>query len=62
MDIKYVAKMELFKPPFGWYFKWMGGTPVDRTPGQRNVEAIAGIFEKKEKFGSEGKGNSLFIT
>jgi 1-acyl-sn-glycerol-3-phosphate acyltransferase len=26
VDIKYVAKKELFKPPFGWYFRWMGGT------------------------------------
>ena len=50
MDIKYVAKMELYKPPFGWYFKWMGGTPLDRTPGQNKVEAIAGIFKEKEKF------------
>ena len=50
MDIKYVAKMELFKPPFGWYFKWMGGTPLDRTPGQKKVEAIAQIFNEKEEF------------
>lgn len=50
MDIKFVAKKELFKPPFGWYFKWMGGTPLDRTPGQKKVEAIAGIFREKDKF------------
>lgn len=33
VDIRFLAKKELFKPPFGWYFKWMGGTALDRTPG-----------------------------
>lgn len=50
VDIKFLAKKELFKPPFGWYFKWMGGTPLDRTPGQNKVEAIAEIFRQKEEF------------
>jgi len=50
VDIKYLAKKELFKPPFGWYFKWMGGTPLDRTPGQKKVEAIAEIFKGREEF------------
>ncbi len=50
VDIKYLAKKELFKPPFGWYFKWMGGTPLDRTPGQKKVEAIADIFKRKKEF------------
>ncbi|MFD2518692.1 1-acyl-sn-glycerol-3-phosphate acyltransferase [Salinimicrobium flavum] len=50
INIKYLAKKELFKPPFGWYFKWMGGTPLDRTPGQKKVEAIAAIYGDKEEF------------
>ncbi|HET8855473.1 MAG TPA: 1-acyl-sn-glycerol-3-phosphate acyltransferase [Salinimicrobium sp.] len=50
MNIKFVAKMELFRPSFGWFFKWMGGTPLDRTPGQNKVEAIAQIFNEKEDF------------
>lgn len=50
VDIKFVAKKELFKPPFGWYFKWMGGTALDRTAGQNKVETIAGIFKNKKEF------------
>ncbi len=50
VDIKFVAKKELFKPPFGWYFRWMGGTPLDRTPGQNKVEAMAAKFGNKEEF------------
>ena len=50
LNIHFVAKRELFKPPFGWYFKWMGGASLDRTPGQNKVEAIAQVFEGKEEF------------
>lgn len=50
VDIKFVAKKELFKPPFGWYFRWVGGTALDRTPGQNKVEAIAALFDQNEKF------------
>lgn len=50
VPIHYVGKKELFKWPFGWYFRWMGGSPLDRTPGQNKVESIAALFEKKEEF------------
>ncbi len=50
VDIKFVAKKELFKPPFGWYFGWMGGTPLDRTAGQKKVDSIAALFQHKEEF------------
>ncbi len=49
-EINFVAKKELFKWPFGWYFRWMGGASLDRTPGQNKVEAIARIFEEKDEF------------
>lgn len=50
VDIKFLGKKELFKPPFGWYFRWMGGTPLDRTSGQNKVEAIADIFRRRKEF------------
>ncbi|MDX1463040.1 MAG: 1-acyl-sn-glycerol-3-phosphate acyltransferase [Marinirhabdus sp.] len=50
VSINFVAKRELFAPPFGWYFKWMGGAALDRTPGQNKVEAIAQVFETKDEF------------
>ncbi len=50
VKINWVGKKELFKWPFGWYFKWMGGAPLDRTSGQNKVEAIAAIFNSKEEF------------
>lgn len=50
IEINYIGKKELFEGPFGWYFRWMGGAPLDRSSGQNQVEAIAEIFKKKEEF------------
>ncbi len=50
LQINFIAKRELFKPPFGWYFRWVGGTSLDRTPNQNKVEAITRIFESREIF------------
>lgn len=46
----FVGKKELFKWPFGWYFRAVGGAPLDRTSGQNKVEAIANLFKAKEEF------------
>jgi len=50
IHIDFVAKAELFKSPFGWYFRWVGGTSLDRTSNQNKVEAIAQIFKTREVF------------
>ncbi|WCO03080.1 1-acyl-sn-glycerol-3-phosphate acyltransferase [Psychroserpens ponticola] len=46
----FVGKKELFKWPFGYYFRWVGGAPLDRTSGQNKVQAIAKLFEDKDEF------------
>lgn len=46
----FVGKKELFKWPFGWYFRAVGGAALDRTSGQNKVEAIAKLFEDKDEF------------
>ena len=50
LQVNFVGKKELFNPPIGWYFKWMGGAALDRSPGQQKVDAIAEIFREKEIF------------
>lgn len=50
INSNYVAKKELFVWPFGYYFKAIGGAPLDRRPGQNKVEAIAKLFEHKDEF------------
>lgn len=49
-DINYVAKDSLFKPPFGWYFRWLGGAPIDRSKSNDTVKFIAGIFAERPVF------------
>jgi 1-acyl-sn-glycerol-3-phosphate acyltransferase len=46
----FVGKKELFKWPFGYYFRAVGGAALDRTPGQNKVQAIAKLFEGKDEF------------
>lgn len=50
VKINFVGKKSLFKPPFGWYFRWMGGAPVDRTKNSDTVTATAEIFKTREVF------------
>nr|WP_241551120.1 1-acyl-sn-glycerol-3-phosphate acyltransferase [Gramella oceanisediminis] len=50
IQINFVGKQELFKPPFGWYFKMVGGSPIDRSGNKKRVDAIAEIFQKREVF------------
>ncbi len=46
----FVGKKELFKWPFGWYFRAVGGSPVERKSNENQVEAIARLFNDKEEF------------
>lgn len=40
-DIGFLGKAELFKPPFGFIFKWLGGVPVARNTKQNIVDSYA---------------------
>ena len=46
----FVGKKELFTFPFGYFFKALGGAPLDRTSGQNKVQAIAKLFKEREEF------------
>ena len=50
VDINWVGKKELFRFPFGYFFKSLGGAPLDRTGGLNKVESIVSIFNSKEIF------------
>jgi 1-acyl-sn-glycerol-3-phosphate acyltransferase len=49
-DIKFLGKSSLFKPPFGWFFRALGGYPVDRSKSTNLVDAVVDIFNEKEEF------------
>jgi 1-acyl-sn-glycerol-3-phosphate acyltransferase len=50
LPANYIGKASLFKPPFGFIFRWLGGSPVDRSKNSNKVDAIIDIFNSKEKF------------
>jgi 1-acyl-sn-glycerol-3-phosphate acyltransferase len=48
--VRFLGKSQLFKPPFGWIFKMLGGIPVDRTANHNLVDAVANLFDQHESF------------
>ena len=46
----YIGKKALFKFPYGWFFRMLGGAPVERRNNENQVEAIARLFKEKETF------------
>lgn len=48
--INYVGKKELFDSPFGWYFRWTGGAPIDRGKRANTVDAIIDLFNSRDEF------------
>lgn len=47
--VKFLGKQELFRPPFGFLFRWLGGTPVDRSGSNNLVEAVVAKFNASER-------------
>jgi 1-acyl-sn-glycerol-3-phosphate acyltransferase len=50
LEINFVGKKELFSFPFGYYFRAVGGAPIDRSGGKNTVDATAEVFSKKDTF------------
>lgn len=50
VQINFVAKKSLFVWPIGWYFRWMGGEPLERTKSENKVEAITKVFDGLDEF------------
>ena len=47
---RFLGKKELFKPPFGFIFRWLGGTPVDRQQSHNLVDEVANLFNVHDDF------------
>ena len=48
--VHFIGKNSLFKWPFGFLFRKLGGTPVDRSQSNNLVDAVVQIFNAKEEF------------
>lgn len=49
-EINWIGKKSLFSWPFGWFFKWMGGAPIDRSKKNDTVTSIVKVFEARQVF------------
>lgn len=50
VKVRFVGKKSLFKWPFGWIFKALGGAPIERAKNENQVEAIARLFNENNEF------------
>lgn len=46
----YLGKKELFEGPLGFFFRWTGGKPVDRSQKSGLVEQVAQMFQTHDEF------------
>ena len=49
IKVRYLGKHSLFKPPFGWFFRSLGGIPVVRHENQDTVGQVADLMIESEK-------------
>jgi 1-acyl-sn-glycerol-3-phosphate acyltransferase len=50
MKTHYLGKKELFRFPFGFIFKMLGGYPVDRSSSKNMVDEVVKIFDAHKQF------------
>src|ERR1019366_8469253 len=44
----FLGKAEMFRPPFGFIFRWLGGVPVDRSSTNNMVDQAVSMFNERE--------------
>jgi len=47
-DLYWMGKKELFRKPFGWLMKWLGGIPVDRSRSTNLVSVVIDEFKTRD--------------
>jgi len=45
----WTGKRALFRWPWGWFMRWLGGVPVDRRGNRNTVQLIADLFDRHEQ-------------
>ena len=50
INFTFLGKEEVFRPPFGFIFRWLGGIPVDRTSNHNLVDHAVKMFNERDDF------------
>lgn len=49
LKIQWIGKHTIFRWPFGWFFRAIGGTPVQRDREQNHIQQMAELFDRSEE-------------
>jgi 1-acyl-sn-glycerol-3-phosphate acyltransferase len=49
LDVHWMGKHTLFRWPFGWFFRAIGGTPVHRDQASNMIRQMADLFDCSEQ-------------
>ena len=49
LRIRFLGKDTLFRPPFGWFMRFLGGIPVDRAAPDGLIEEASRLFDEKRE-------------
>ncbi len=49
LKLSWIGKHTLFRWPYGWFMRWIGGIPVRRDMSQGVVEQMVSVFDASEK-------------
>lgn len=49
-DIQFIGKDSLFRAPWGFFFRWLGGVPVNRSQSNQFVSNMVATYNAREKF------------
>lgn len=49
LDAHWIGKHSLFRWPFGWFFRALGGTPVDRSQARNLIQQMAELFARSDR-------------
>jgi len=49
LKVHWMGKHTLFRWPYGWFFRLIGGTPIQRDGGQNYIEQMSDLFEHSEQ-------------
>ena len=48
LDVSWIGKHTIFRWPFGWFFRALGGTPVDRGQSLNVIQQTTDLFNQSE--------------